>query len=138
MWLFTKIGFYSIVKEHDSKKFLVRGRTRKDIVNLINAVPCLKDKKVVHTPIRDYHFRIIVSQRELTKITTLLSEEVDYTNFKNEVKQSVNQKDKVNLLNKVWWIMFEYQRDSKKTPKKADLHFYDSFSSTGKSAIKNY
>jgi hypothetical protein len=113
MWLFTKYGFYSITKAELTRKkelFQVRARARKDLINLKNAIPSLRFKKIHIYPYADYRFRIYVWKLEMVEILLELGESLDYSNFKNKITGIENQKDKYNYYNKVWGVMYGYQR----------------------------
>lgn len=113
MWLFTKFGFYSVVKaEHTRKKglFQIRARHDADLMNLKNEVNILAKKKIHRYPDADYRYRIFVWGSELSEVFVTLQDKLDYSNFKNEVVATPNQKEKYGYYTKVWGVMYGYQR----------------------------
>jgi hypothetical protein len=110
MWLFTKIGFYSIVQHHeDPNIFLIRARAEKDLINLKNEVLSIGRRKIHTSEDRDYFCRVFVDRTELYEIMSHLIALVNYTNFKNEVAKQLDQKDKMTSYHRVWSAMFDYQ-----------------------------
>jgi hypothetical protein len=114
MWLFTKFGFYSVTKAKSTKKkglFQIRARHDADLINLKNEVSCLKMKKVHCYVEADYRYRIYVWPSELAEVFVALQDKLDYSNFKNEVIATPNQKEKYSYYTKVWGVMYGYQQD---------------------------
>ncbi len=111
MWLFTKYGFYSIVKKQfgdQVKPYQIRAREEKDLQNLISKVGL--DESVISTLHADYHYRIIVDDDELSKILKFLQDNIDYDNFKSEVARNSDQRGKLNAYHKVWGVMYDIQK----------------------------
>lgn len=107
MWLATKDGFFSIVKNTQSKKekeaYFVRARKSQD---LRNAFP----KKIVYVSRqKDYAYRVLVSKTELKKLMNKTVNDLDYYNFKDTIKKIPNQRDKVPFYNEIWAVMNDYQ-----------------------------
>lgn len=117
MWLFTKEGFFSIVKVHNKDRWFVRARCLQDLDNLI------KKSGVKASPFEtldnDYHYRIEVCSRSLELIYDYLGKSIDYGNFKEKVGQPVyykgkivpaqSQNDKLLFYEDIWESMFRYQ-----------------------------
>lgn len=102
MWLFTKFGFYSVVTTSERvDEFQVRARKREELVAL-QKVTGVKHK-IIATPKRDYQFRMIVSREEWVLIAEHLAREVDYGNFKNELRGAYH-----DAALSVWQIMDMY------------------------------
>lgn len=113
MWLFTKFGFYSVVKaKHTRKKglFQIRARHDADLMNLKNEVSVLEKKKIHCYPDADYRYRIFVWSSELAEVFVALQDKLDYSNFKNEVVATPNQKEKYSYYTKVWGVMYGFQQ----------------------------
>jgi len=86
MWLFTKYGFFSIVKKQfkeDDPPFQIRSRESGDLKNPCRL--CELEKEIIHTPHADYHYRITVDQLDLNKIMNCLEDSIDYDNFKSMI-----------------------------------------------------
>lgn len=117
MWLATKFGFYSIVKNEDPEfqgDFVIRAREHKDLFNLKQELEELNSRSIYSSKITDYKYRIFVSQEELSKLMIMFSESIDYSNFKDKIKSTPNQKDKLSYYSEIWGVMSDYQyRNSK-------------------------
>ncbi len=101
MWLFTQFGFYSIVRKKDG--IHVRARVRKDLENLKNATDL--HQKIVEWDMADYRYRMLVDDRALRKIMTVLADELDYDNFKSRIAGLPDQRTKLKTYHEVWQLM---------------------------------
>ena len=104
MWLMTKHGFYSIVQKKPSE-FHVRARVRGDLENLVERVP-LPGAEIHSSKQTDYPFRIIVGKGEVLKVLQLFGETLDYSNFKDTVARTADQREKHDAYGKVWNTLF--------------------------------
>jgi hypothetical protein len=112
MWLYTKFGFFSIVKKRfgdQFKPFQVRARSESDLKILIKKAS-LEDQ-IIYTPNADYHYRITADIDELESIMHQLLDNLDYDNFKNMIAQQPEQKNKLGTYHEVWNSMYKYQKD---------------------------
>ncbi|MEG7697784.1 hypothetical protein U2181_15575, partial [Listeria monocytogenes] len=75
--------------------WLVRTRKLIDIRGLCSTAE-IKPSRIVSTPDSDYIYRIEVSSREKKKIFKVLSESIDYPNFKSQVQTQQLQRHKLN------------------------------------------
>ena len=82
MWVFTNHGFYSIVKILDTnpEKFWIRSR-RKEHLNTY-----FSEERILESNGSDYQYRVEISKEELSEIFSYLPQEIDYTNFKDSIK----------------------------------------------------
>lgn len=86
MWVFTTKGMYSAVEKFgDPTTLQIRARSKQDLLNL---KPYIKRLKIVSTPNRDYPFRVFVKKTKWAAVMGQLASEIDYTNFKDEVKKA--------------------------------------------------
>lgn len=109
MWLATKFGFYSIVQDKKNRnQFKVRTRDKKDLESL-RKIEEFKNRKIHFDSLADYHYRIFITKNELTVLMKYLSDNLDYDNFKDKIKEEVSQKDKLPYYTRIWTIMYEYQ-----------------------------
>lgn len=114
MWLFTKHGFFSATRSRtDASKIQVRARAKKDIQALrkvlIDGDLIPKARKVLETPGADYRWRLILTPQEWAIAMALLGEEIDYPNFKDAIHDIPEQADKLDILHRLWSMMYEYQ-----------------------------
>lgn len=101
MWLMTRCGFYAIVRKQENE-YHVRSRERKDLENLIQGVP-LPHAAIVESEHTDYRFRIIVKKEDVLAALRFLGESLDYSNFKNTIDRTPDQKRKP--YHEVWRVM---------------------------------
>lgn len=130
MWLFTKHGFYSVVKKPFRDSFRSTGNPHPVTFYQIRArvhshLEALKKLTRIKSPIieggaTDYKFRVVVSPRVWKRIGPILvsAAEIDYANFKSEVARKLGYGDKYEkALHRVWSIMNELQKEKREEPK---------------------
>jgi hypothetical protein len=107
MWLFSAIGFYSVValREHPDA-VVVRARAREDLEKLREHV--LPDLEIVETPQRDYAYRAVVARDEWGHAAEQLALAIDYPNFKNAVARRQGPQ-RAARYTEVWSVMYELQ-----------------------------
>lgn len=103
MWLMTKRGFYSVVRKGKPGQYQIRARERHDLENLI-AGP-LHGHEIVKTPEADYPYRVVINQTTLAAVMAYLSTTVDYSNFKEMIHDTPDQRRKVRPYNQIWYIL---------------------------------
>ncbi len=106
MWLFTKQGFYSIVRK-DGGEWHVRARARKDLENLNRLAGT--DHAIHRSEEADYRWRMVVPGAEAQRLVGRLADDIDYSNFKSAVARTPGQEDKVGILHEIWSLMHHYQ-----------------------------
>lgn len=106
MWLFTKCGFYSIVKKREDE-FHIRARARKDL-EALNELASGKHT-IYCSRNADYRWRIVVCRNEARRLIGLLADGIDYSNFKGKIADTIDQRDKLPALHEIWGIMRDYQ-----------------------------
>lgn len=89
MWIFTVIGFFSIVqKPADSAAgtLTIRARSKGDLQNLREQyLPALGT--ISHSDRADYRYRATASRADIARAMQRLVMDIDYPNFKNEVER---------------------------------------------------
>ena len=112
MWIFSKYGFFSIVRtreqRHPDEDFMIRARVQTHLETLkrLAELPA----PVIRTSDSDYEFRLVVSEEEYRKVMTLLEESVDYPNFKNACFEYDGQDSFWHrALHEVWELMVRLQ-----------------------------
>jgi hypothetical protein len=110
MWLFTRYGFFSVtVSKQDPSKMQIRARSKADLERLAEFA---KDKmgadlgEIIETPHADYHYRLIVGPSTWGQLAVKLADDVDYSNFKNEIRDPYRHA----LYEEVWFTMLKLQR----------------------------
>jgi len=109
MWIISQHGFYSIVRDRDNAtRFLVRGRVRSDLENLKKLAGF--EGSVLKTPEADYHYRIIVDEKEVPRIMNCLANTIDYPNFKGRIANRKDQVERLGLYHEVWGTLQRLQK----------------------------
>jgi hypothetical protein len=101
MWLFTELGFYSIVKK--GKHWHVRARIKADAERLSEKLDG-KPEVLASYPGSDYPWRMIVTAKQKTEIFRLLSN-VEYDNFKGHIGHDATQRGRLGAYHEVWHTM---------------------------------
>jgi len=110
MWLATKQGFFSIVRDRDTEeKFWVRGRSIEDVEKLHEFLLRPISIPVIITPDADYVARFEVNKAGLKTLMSEMADSVDYSNFKDMIMVHNDQSDKVLAYTDMWAIMLNYQ-----------------------------
>jgi hypothetical protein len=106
MWIFTKDGFFSVVRHFDNKsRLVIRARSKDDILRLakILRIKAFRSKKG-----SDYPFRLFCSKSEWVAYLVKEANEIDYTNFKETIDKSQKFDEKrLYQLHAIWQIMSE-------------------------------
>lgn len=104
MWIFTNKGAVSIVQDwKDPLFFWVRSRKREHLVSFATGMEPYPSKRIEVTPNNDYAFRVKVSLSEFQTLMVTQPEKVDYTNFKNSIKDNVYH----HACSKIWSALLD-------------------------------
>lgn len=107
MWLFTDIGFFSVVAHRDRRDtLLVRARARKDLQALRDRH--LPDLELHENAGSDYRWRAYVFRSDWEHIAAALAASIDYPNFKDAVAERQGP-DRIELYHDVWAVMHRLQ-----------------------------
>lgn len=112
MWLFTKFGFFSVVQVKEVRGAVaVRARVREDLVAFSQEY--LKIGKPVQVDLgTDYPYRIYLKQGQFAEAMKKVSEDIDYTNFKDKV-QEVQGHSRAELYLGIWQMMYNAEKKLK-------------------------
>lgn len=100
MWVFLNNAMLSIVAHKEKHGVLhVRARVKGDIEKVFPNV------EVLETPNGDYQFRADVPRNVLCHALINKVHDIDYTNFKNSVKD----RERHDVYFKVWQAMYDWQ-----------------------------
>lgn len=100
MWVFTTIGFFSVVRKPGETKLTVRSRVAADLDRLREHYLPTLSATVVNAG-TDYPFRAQVPRKAFSKGMALMGEAIGYANFKSEVAR-VSGKDRAEIYSGVW------------------------------------
>jgi hypothetical protein len=90
MWVFTRYVFYSIACASrpdgslDNQSVMVRARCIAHLRNLQKRFPALAVGEILELPNHDYRYRLIAPKTSRTAIIGELTQEQEWSNFKNE------------------------------------------------------
>lgn len=84
MWLFTPIGFFSIVKKPQTTCLTIRARVRGDLDALRDRYLPELSPTIGHGG-TDYPWRATATREAVAEATRLMVMDIDYPNFKSEV-----------------------------------------------------
>jgi hypothetical protein len=117
MWLYTKLGFFSIVYKTPCTKdqLLVRTRCRQDLEALSKKLSQSSDFKaeIIESKDSDYAFRMVVSKSVLAPFMADLIKNLDYANFKGTIPY--NDRFRHDAYFKCWDAMYEWQEKLRKS-----------------------
>jgi len=101
MWFCFNDGFVSVVSDNrDPARLLVRARQKQALLNILG-----NDVEVVENTGSDYRWRTFVDRKRFSALIAARVEDVDYTNFKNSVKDM----DLHDLYMEFWALHRRYQ-----------------------------
>lgn len=111
MWLITPLGFFSVVRKPTDikdKTLTVRARVRRDL-EALKAQYLPELGSVQESKVNDYRYRAVAPRAAVAAAMARLIEEVDYANFKDEVKKRQGA-DRAHLYHDVWDVLYGLQR----------------------------
>ena len=109
MWLFTTIGFFSIVQKSGNSFLTVRARVASDLDRLREKyMPELS--KTMNRQGTDYPYRATISHEDFAKGMEKIVKSIHYGNFKTEVEAKMGSKREA-IYHGVWSILLKLQRE---------------------------
>lgn len=111
MWLFTRLGFFSVVQkpgDADAGLVTIRARVRGDLEALkSHYLPTMGD--IIEGAGSDYQFRAKAPRVDFAEAAKLIAGDLDYANFKRSVAHEGTQRERV--YHEVWQALFGLERD---------------------------
>ena len=116
MWLVNDDGFFSTVQDYkDSEWVYVRGRSETDIESFVAVARRATgddswDAEIVHTPQRDYAWRVHAPRGVWAEYLVAKVDDLGYGNFKNHCADRWTAQDRdftferLELLNDAWML----------------------------------
>ena len=109
MWLFTTIGFFSVVQKSGNSFLTVRARVASDLDRLREKyMPDLS--KTIKGQGSDYPFRATISHEDFAKGMEKIVKAIHYSNFKAEVEAKMGSKREA-IYHEVWRILLELEKE---------------------------
>lgn len=110
MWIFTTIGFFSVVQKPGDDQLTVRARFDGDLDRLRDRfLPELGPAK--RTPDADYLYRARVEQAAFAQAMAKIAADIDYSNFKSAVGARQGH-DRAHVYADVWSVLYGAQERS--------------------------
>lgn len=107
MWIFTPTGFYSIVRDDDQDRLVVRARVKQDLIDLkAKYLPELT--RIQTTKERDYGFRGFAPREAVATAMARITLDITYGNFKSRVMVTQGE-TREHTYAKVWSVMARIQ-----------------------------
>lgn len=104
MWLYTDIGFFSIVQKDGAGTLTIRSRVKRDLVRFMLVLNQSLDvyplPKIVESFDSDYRYRIIIPAKQAAKAVEVLVSCIRYDNFKDEIQRK--DPERVAIYNRIW------------------------------------
>jgi hypothetical protein len=108
MWIFTTIGFFSVVQKHGEDFLTVRARAASDLDRL--RTQYLSDLlPTIVTKSADYHYRATISHGSFSRGMAAMCQNIHYDNFKNKVAKCMGYK-REHVYEKVWTVVQELEK----------------------------
>ena len=108
MWLFTRIGFFSIVQKEGQSYLTVRTRVEADLDRLRQQyMPELSE--TLHRTGSDYLFRATISKEAFSAGLQRIGQDINYSNFKHTVSREMGS-NRAHIYYKVWSILTQLER----------------------------
>ena len=116
MWIINDDGFFSAVQDWDNAdRLVVRSRSDTDLHAFVAVVQSTVgdsewQAEVVHTPERDYEWRVATPRQLWSEYLATKANDIDYGNFKNHCAEiwDSTERDFVNerlrVLNDAWLL----------------------------------
>ena len=99
-WFCFNDGFVSVVQSDTDPDILIVRARRIEILQTL-----FDEDRIKEYEYTDYRFRVFCLREEWQDIVSERIENIDYSNFKNSVKDN----DLKNMYNQFWWIHANYQ-----------------------------
>lgn len=110
MWIMTPRGFYSAVqKDPDFDTLTIRARARGDLESLCE-LPTMRSyaEDISEGAGTDYPYRIEVRRDDWNAALAAMGDEIDYSNFKDEVKE-MQGKERAATYGRVWSALLDLE-----------------------------
>lgn len=109
MWLFTTIGFFSIVQKPGNSFLTVRARVASDLDRLREKyMPELSG--TIKGQGSDYPFRATISHEDFAKGMVKIVKAIRYSNFKSEIGAKMESKREA-IYHEVWSSLLKLQKE---------------------------
>jgi hypothetical protein len=113
MWIFTTVGFFSVVQKPGEEFLTVRARVASDLDRLrMTYLPKLSSTIVTRKG--DYPYRATVSHEDFAQALAQMGRDIHYGNFKNEVEKEMGAV-RERTYEEVWSLLRELEDEEQST-----------------------
>ncbi len=118
MWLFTTVGFFSVVQKPNDRYLTVRARVAEDLEKLREKyMPELS--AVILGGGKDYPFRATIDHENFGRGLSQIAEDISYDNFRDEIARVMgNQREQV--YSQVWKVLMRLEHEPHDNPSNGD------------------
>ena len=109
MWLFTTIGFFSIVQKRGNSFLTVRARVASDLDRLREKYMS-ELSETIKGQGTDYPYRAAINHEDFARGIMKLSKEIHYSNFKNEIYKKMGY-EREKVYSEVWSTLRELEKE---------------------------
>lgn len=109
MWLFTTIGFFSIVQKRGESGLTVRARVASDLDRLREKY-LTELSATIRNGGTDYPFRATVSHEAFARGLSKIGTDIRYDNFKSEVAKKMGT-NRAHVYGNVWSELHALERE---------------------------
>jgi hypothetical protein len=107
MWLFTTIGFFSIVQKPDQDYLTVRARVASDLDRLRQRY--LPELSNTEPEVVDYPFKANISREALARGMERIIQDITYSDFQTEVVRSMGF-EREHVYTEIWDVLHELEQ----------------------------
>lgn len=108
MWLFTKHGYYAIVRDNKNEDiYWLRGRLEADLTNVLELID-IENPEITYKDYADYKYRIKLTKKEFIDFMLNIADNLDYSNFKSMMDNNANQRHKIFAYYEVYNVLAEH------------------------------
>lgn len=109
MWVFTPIGFFSVVQKTGRSDLTIRTRVAGDLDRLREAyLPELS--ATVTGAGTDYRYRATIDHGAFAKGMAAIARDINYSNFKNEVARRMGH-ERAGVYGEVWNVLLQLENE---------------------------
>ncbi len=107
MWLFTTIGFYSIVQKPGQDCLTIRARVAADLNRLREQY--LPDLSPTEPEVVDYPFKATISRESLMRGMEKIIGDINYNDFQTEVVRRMGF-EREHIYTEIWDVLHELEQ----------------------------
>ncbi len=107
MWLFTTIGFFSIVQKNNEDFLTVRARVASDLDRLREHY--LPELSPTEPETVDYPFKATISREAMARGMEKIIQDITYSDFQTEVVRSMGF-EREHVYTEIWDVLHELEQ----------------------------